>query len=69
LLQEKSSNILARGSEKKYGHPQSILTDNGSLFSSVRGGTSTFSHLCQTESIKLIKFRVFEVEHGEKYNA
>jgi len=43
---------------EKYGHPDSILTDNGALFSSVRGGTSTFSRWCQTEGIKHIKSRV-----------
>jgi len=47
---------------EEYGHPDSILTDNGALFSSVRGGTSTFSRWCQTEGIKHIKARVFHPE-------
>jgi len=49
---------------EKYGHPESILTDNGALFYSVRGGTSTFSRWCQTEGIKHIRSRVF---HPETY--
>ncbi|MHA1204555.1 MAG: hypothetical protein ACTSSL_06380, partial [Candidatus Heimdallarchaeaceae archaeon] len=32
------------------------------LFSSVRGGTSTFSRWCQTEGIKHIRARVFHPE-------
>ncbi|MHA1353213.1 MAG: DDE-type integrase/transposase/recombinase, partial [Candidatus Heimdallarchaeaceae archaeon] len=47
---------------KEYGYPESILTDNGALFSSVRGGTSTFSRWCQTERIKHIRARVFHHE-------
>ncbi|UJG44066.1 MAG: DDE-type integrase/transposase/recombinase [Candidatus Heimdallarchaeum endolithica] len=47
---------------KEYGYPESILTDNGALFSSVRGGTSTFSRWCQTEGIKHIRARVFHPE-------
>jgi len=49
---------------EKYGHPESILTDNGALFSSVRGGTSTFSRWCQVEGIKHIRSRV---SHPETY--
>ncbi|UJG44999.1 MAG: hypothetical protein K9W46_13480 [Candidatus Heimdallarchaeum endolithica] len=37
---------------EKYGRPESILTDNGALFSSVRGETSTFSRLCQTKQME-----------------
>jgi len=51
---------------EKYGHPESILTNNGALFSSVRRGTSTFSHWCQTEGIKHIRTRVFTPKHVEK---
>jgi len=47
---------------EKYGHPESILTDNSSLFSPVKGGTSTFSRWSQTEEIKHIKSRVFHPE-------
>jgi len=47
---------------EKYGHPESILTDNGALFSSVRRGTSTFSRWCQTEGIKHIKSLVLHSE-------
>ncbi|MHA1204983.1 MAG: hypothetical protein ACTSSL_08610 [Candidatus Heimdallarchaeaceae archaeon] len=60
---------------QKYGYPQEILTDNGALFSSVRGGTSTFTRWCQTQGIKHIKSRVFHPEtcgkverlHGTNY--
>jgi len=51
---------------EKYGHPDSILTDNGALFSSVRGITSTFSSWCQTEEIKHIRTIVFHSEICEK---
>jgi len=61
LKKEQIISLLEEAIEK-YGHPDSILTDNGALFSSVRGGTSTFSRWCQTEGIKHIKARVFHPE-------
>jgi len=39
-------NLLEEAIEK-FGHPESILTDNGVLFFSVRGGTSSFSRWYQ----------------------
>jgi len=63
LFTEKRANDkLLEEVIEKYGHPKSILTDNGALFSSVRGGISTFSRWCQTEGIKHIRARVFHLE-------
>jgi len=47
---------------KEYGYPEFILTNNGLLFTSDRGGTSTFSCLCQTEGIEHIRARVSHPE-------
>jgi len=43
----------------KYGKPFQILTDNGSQFYAVNGGTSTFTRWCMQEGIEHIRSRVF----------
>ena len=44
---------------RKYGKPLQILTDNGSQFYAVNGGTSTFTRWCMQEGIEHIRSRVF----------
>ena len=44
---------------KKYGKPLEILTDNGSQFYAVKGGTSSFTRWCLQEGIKHIRSRAY----------
>ncbi|MHA1852923.1 MAG: DDE-type integrase/transposase/recombinase [Candidatus Heimdallarchaeaceae archaeon] len=43
----------------KYGKPIQTLTDNGSQFYAVKGGTSTITRWCMQEDIEHIRSRVF----------
>ncbi|MHA1116224.1 MAG: DDE-type integrase/transposase/recombinase [Candidatus Heimdallarchaeaceae archaeon] len=58
--------ILLENGIKKYGYPESILTDNGALFTAVRRGTITFSRWCQTEETKQTRSQVFHPETCRK---
>ena len=60
----KTRDILSelRKATEKYGKPLQILTDNGSQFYAVKGGTSIFTRWCMQEGIKHIRSRVFHPE-------
>ncbi|MHA1400938.1 MAG: hypothetical protein ACTSQE_11380, partial [Candidatus Heimdallarchaeaceae archaeon] len=53
---------------QKYGYPQEILTDNGALFSSVRGGTSTFTRSVGVEPkvSNILNHEFSTLKHAEK---
>jgi len=47
----------------EYGKPLQILTDNGSQFYAIKGGTSTFTRWCIQEAIEHIRSRLFHPHH------
>ncbi|MHA1398970.1 MAG: hypothetical protein ACTSQE_01250, partial [Candidatus Heimdallarchaeaceae archaeon] len=53
---------------QKYGYPQEILTDNGALFSSVRGGTSTFTRSVgvKPKVSNILNHEFSTLKHAEK---
>ena len=48
---------VVKESFKRFGPPKEILSDRGSQFFSVRGGTSSFQKLCKAWNVKYIVAR------------